>query len=69
MPPCKECRHAGEDHYWRLQRLRGYCQLKDCDCTMYILDTPLPKPVSKVIGRILYNRESRPLARGRSRDV
>jgi hypothetical protein len=52
-PNCKTCSHKLSDHQFHASRNRGHCLT--CDCTKYVPDNNLQKPVNKVIGRIRYS--------------
>jgi hypothetical protein len=53
MPECKNCSHGGREHHWAIQRIRGRCLHKTCDCAGYVPDVPYPKPENRFIGKLL----------------
>lgn len=56
MPICKTCDHAASDHNWIVERVRGRCVLRRCECRKYVPLTVSPKPLNRFVGRLLYRR-------------
>jgi hypothetical protein len=56
MPICKSCEHRGEDHNWKVQRVRGHCMSPQCICSRYVPLTDRPRPVNRLMGRLLYKK-------------
>lgn len=56
MPICKTCAHGATDHYWRIERLRGQCMQRRCDCVKYVPLSDQPKPLNRFVGKLLYRR-------------
>lgn len=57
MPMCRNCPHPGTQHHWRVARLRGYCEHRDCFCIGYVPDTGRPAPTNAIIGRALRKKK------------
>ncbi len=56
MPVCNSCEHQGEEHNWKLQRVRGHCMYPQCSCSRYVPRTDRCRPVNRLMGRVLYSR-------------
>jgi hypothetical protein len=50
---CANCPHPGTQHHWKVARLHGRCQHRDCHCIGYVPDTGHSAPVNATIGRAL----------------
>lgn len=35
MSPCANCDHPGEQHEWKIMRMRGQCRVPGCICSRY----------------------------------
>jgi hypothetical protein len=58
MPTCKTCQHAGQFHNWKVRRIWGHCDVPRCICTRYVPRSGKQKPISRVIGRVIYKNKN-----------